>query len=58
MPELPDLVYLEKKLQALLPGRTIRRVEVRQPVVLGHDAFFCPQCQPATRKQFIDWRKR
>ncbi|MFQ5602248.1 MAG: Fpg/Nei family DNA glycosylase [bacterium] len=31
-------------------GATIRRAGV-----LGFDAFFCPQCQPATRKQFIDW---
>ncbi len=31
-------------------GTTIRRAGVR-----GHDVYFCPQCQPATRRQFIDW---
>jgi formamidopyrimidine-DNA glycosylase len=31
-------------------GTTIRRAGV-----LGHDTFFCPKCQPASRKQFIDW---
>jgi formamidopyrimidine-DNA glycosylase len=30
---------------------TIRREGVR-----GYDVFFCPRCQPATRKLFIDWR--
>ena len=32
-------------------GTTIRREGVR-----GHDVFFCPRCQPASRKSFIDWR--
>ena len=32
-------------------GTTIRRVGV-----LGYDSFFCPTCQPATRKQPIPWR--
>lgn len=31
-------------------GTTIRRAGVR-----GYDAYFCPNCQPATRKQFISW---
>jgi formamidopyrimidine-DNA glycosylase len=31
-------------------GTTIRRVGV-----LGYDSFFCPQCQPATKKQKIPW---
>lgn len=31
-------------------GTTIRRAGV-----LGHDAFFCPNCQPTRRKTFIDW---
>ncbi|HCV41992.1 MAG TPA: DNA-formamidopyrimidine glycosylase [Bacteroidetes bacterium] len=31
-------------------GSTIRREGVR-----GHDVFFCPICQPASRKLFIDW---
>jgi len=31
-------------------GTTIRREGVR-----GYDVFFCPTCQPATRKLFIDW---
>ena len=33
-------------------GATVRRV-----AVLGHDAFFCPNCQPPKRDLFIDWRK-
>jgi formamidopyrimidine-DNA glycosylase len=33
-------------------GATIRREGVR-----GHDVFFCPSCQPASRALFIDWRK-
>jgi formamidopyrimidine-DNA glycosylase len=32
-------------------GTTIRREGVR-----GHDVFFCPKCQPASRKLFIDWK--
>jgi formamidopyrimidine-DNA glycosylase len=32
-------------------GTTIRREGVR-----GYDVFFCPQCQPASRAHFIDWR--
>lgn len=31
-------------------GSTIRREGVR-----GHDVFFCPRCQPPTRRHFIDW---
>ncbi|HXX63819.1 MAG TPA: DNA-formamidopyrimidine glycosylase family protein [Bacteroidota bacterium] len=31
-------------------GTTIRREGVR-----GHDVFFCPSCQPASRKLFINW---
>lgn len=34
-------------------GTTIRREGVR-----GHDVFFCPACQPASRKLFIDWNKK
>jgi len=33
-------------------GTTIRREGVR-----GYDVFFCPACQPASRKLFIDWKK-
>jgi formamidopyrimidine-DNA glycosylase len=32
-------------------GTTIRREGVR-----GHDTFFCPSCQPPSRRLFIDWR--
>ena len=32
-------------------GTTIRREGVR-----GRDVYFCPSCQPATRRHFIDWR--
>ncbi len=28
---------------------------IRRASVLGHDAFFCPTCQPPKRGQFIDW---
>lgn len=31
-------------------GTTIRRTGV-----LGYDSFFCPQCQPSKREQFINW---
>jgi formamidopyrimidine-DNA glycosylase len=31
-------------------GTTIRREGVR-----GYDVFFCPSCQPAARRLFIDW---
>jgi formamidopyrimidine-DNA glycosylase len=31
-------------------GTTIRREGVR-----GHDVFFCPHCQPTTRRLFIRW---
>ena len=34
-------------------GTIIRREGVR-----GHDVFFCPKCQPALRKLFIDWTAR
>ncbi len=33
-------------------GTKIRREGVR-----GYDVFFCPSCQPARRKVFIDWGK-
>ncbi|MEK9136527.1 MAG: zinc finger domain-containing protein [Bacteroidota bacterium] len=33
-------------------GTTIRREGVR-----GYDVFFCPTCQPASRKLFIDWNR-
>jgi formamidopyrimidine-DNA glycosylase len=32
-------------------GTTIRVAGVR-----GYDSFFCPACQPATRRPFVDWR--
>ena len=32
-------------------GTTIRREQV-----YGYDTFFCPHCQPPTRKHFISWR--
>lgn len=33
-------------------GTTLRREGVR-----GYDVFFCPKCQPATRKLFINWER-
>lgn len=33
-------------------GTTIRREGVR-----GHDVFFCPQCQQASRRLFINWNR-
>ena len=29
---------------------------IRREGVHGHDVFFCPSCQPASRKLFIDWK--
>ncbi|HEB10927.1 MAG TPA: DNA-formamidopyrimidine glycosylase [Spirochaetales bacterium] len=34
MPELPDLVYIEKRLKSDLAERKIARVEVKQPIVI------------------------
>lgn len=34
MPELPDLVYIEERLNHLLPGKTIVQVDIREPIVL------------------------
>ncbi len=34
MPELPDLVYIEKKLRPLVVNQVIREVTVREPIVL------------------------
>lgn len=31
------------------------RTTIRTTGVLGHDAFFCPKCQPAQRSFAIDW---
>jgi len=29
---------------------------IRREGVHGHDVFFCPACQPASRRLFIDWK--
>ncbi len=34
MPELPDLIHLEKKLNEYLPGEKISAVEIQEPIVL------------------------
>ena len=34
MPELPDLVYIQAKLEAALPEQTITEVTVREPIVI------------------------
>ncbi len=34
MPELPDLIYLEKRLNHYLPGQTIAAAEVREPIIM------------------------
>ncbi len=34
MPELPDLIYLEKRLSPLLSGQRIAGVEVKEPIVI------------------------
>lgn len=31
--------------------------KIRRESVLGYDTFFCPACQPASRKLFIDWNQ-
>lgn len=32
--------------------------KIRRESVLGYDTFFCPACQPASRKLFIDWNAK
>lgn len=32
--------------------------KIRRESVLGYDTFFCPSCQPASRKLFIDWNAK
>lgn len=32
--------------------------KIRRESVLGYDTFFCPVCQPASRKLFIDWNAK
>lgn len=34
MPELPDLVYIEKKLAAILPGQRVKAIDVKEPIIL------------------------
>jgi len=34
MPELPDLIYLERRLSPLLSGQRLTRVEIKEPIVL------------------------
>jgi len=38
-------------------GQPCRRCgdTIRSAGVLGHDAYFCPTCQPTQRRQFIQW---
>jgi len=31
------------------------RATIRREGVRGYDTYFCPVCQPATRKHFLDW---
>ncbi len=32
--------------------------KIRKAGIHGHDAFFCPTCQPETRKSgIVDWRE-
>ena len=49
-----DFLAVRGKKGARCPrcGTTLRRA-----VHLSADAVFCPECQPARRPQFIDWRK-
>jgi formamidopyrimidine-DNA glycosylase len=46
--------FLKVRLRDVCPrcGAKIRKAGVK-----GMDAYFCPQCQPATRAGFVDWRK-
>lgn len=53
--KLRDFLAVRNKHKKPCPrcGTPIRKAGVR-----GHDAFFCPQCQPETRKtSIVDWRK-
>ena len=49
-----DFLAVRGKKGAKCPrcGTTLRRA-----VHLSADAVFCPECQPAKRPQFVDWRK-
>jgi formamidopyrimidine-DNA glycosylase len=31
--------------------------KIRTAGVKGMDAYFCPQCQPATRSGLVDWTR-
>ncbi len=46
--------FLKVRLKDLCPrcGAKLRTAGVK-----GMDAYFCPNCQPATRPGFVDWRK-
>jgi formamidopyrimidine-DNA glycosylase len=46
--------FLKVRLRDVCPrcGSKVRKAGVR-----GMDAYFCPQCQPATRSGLVDWRK-
>jgi len=46
--------FLKVRLKETCPrcGSKLRRAGVH-----GMDAYFCPQCQPATRAGFVDWTK-
>jgi formamidopyrimidine-DNA glycosylase len=46
--------FLKVRLKEVCPrcGSKIRVAGVK-----GMDAYFCPQCQPATRPGFVDWRR-
>lgn len=46
--------FLKVRLKAACPtcGSRIRKAGVR-----GMDAYFCPKCQPATRRGLVDWTR-
>jgi formamidopyrimidine-DNA glycosylase len=47
-----DFLKVRRKERCPRCGGPIRKAGVR-----GMDAYFCPQCQPATRAGFVDWTK-
>lgn len=51
MPELPDLVYIRKVLRDILPGRSIREVLVKRPVVI-RNTIETPFAEALKEKQF------
>jgi formamidopyrimidine-DNA glycosylase len=60
MPELPDLVYIEKKLRLAVVNREIREhcFSLERGIdVKVRDHLYCPKCQHELRTHFVPWDK-